>query len=189
MREQCCGKERSTADVPVTPSGTLTVPPMKDVLTFGSGACDARISSLSPCDNPALGEPARCEVYEAEPCGSRSFGYRSATFACVDSVWTRISRAPAECGVEHADPTVEGCSLQLFRTRPSEASKTDACDLVMRCGRVQTVVTCDGKNDGSGQSTCQCSRNGTTVELSSNEYAGEAPTSCLAAAEACVRPR
>lgn len=189
MRERCCGKERSTADVPVGPSGTPSVPPMNDVLTFGADSCNTRISSLSPCDNPAEGEPARCEVYEAEPCGSHSLGYRSSTFACVDSIWTRISRAPAECGVNHEDPTVAGCSVQLFRTRPSEASKTDACDLVMRCGRVQTVVTCDGKNDGSSQSTCQCTRNGTAVELSSNVYPGEAPTSCLAAAELCTRPR
>lgn len=185
-REQCCGKERSTADIPVSPGGSLSVPPIPDIVTFGPDRCDEHVSSLTACENPSAGERGRCELYEAEPCGARSFGYRSTRFECVNSLWTRVSKAPAECGVQGRDPDVAGCNLQLFRTRPSELSKTDACDLVMRCGRVQTVVTCDGENDGTGSSLCECTRNGTAVQLASNVFAGEAPQSCLAAAQQCV---
>jgi predicted esterase len=185
-REQCCGKERTTADIPVSPAGTLSVPPMKDIMTFGPDRCDERVSALTQCANASESIPARCELYEAEPCGSRSFGYRATSFECVNSVWTRVSKSPAECGVERRDPVVAGCNLQLFRTRPSAQSKTDACDLVMRCGRVQTVVTCDGENDGTGSSLCECTRNGVAVQLPQSVYAGEAPQSCVAAAQQCV---
>lgn len=185
-REQCCGKERSTADVPVGTGGKLSVPPMPDIVAFGPDTCDEHVSSMSRCQSDAPGKATRCEVYEAEPCATRSMGYRSSSFECVDSAWTRVAKAPAECGVAGKDPEVAGCNVQLFRTRPSDASKTDACDLVLRCGRAQTVVTCDGENDGTGTSLCQCSRNGADVPLPQNVYPGEAPQSCVAAAQQCV---
>lgn len=185
-REQCCGKERTTADVPVGSNGTLSVSPIKDIVTFGPESCTERVSALSPCANPTEGNNARCELYEAEPCGNRSFGYRSTSFECVNSVWTRVSKAPAECGVQRRDPEVGGCNVQLFRTRPSEHSKTDACDLVLRCSRVQTVVTCDGENDGTATSLCECTRGGTSVTLPQSVYSGESPQSCIAAAQQCL---
>lgn len=185
-REHCCGKERTTADIPVSPQGTLTVPAVNDILTFGPAACDEHISGLTHCTPPAANEPKRCEVYEAEPCARRSIGYRSSSFECVGGAWTRVAKLPAECGIEGRDPELAGCNVQLLRTRPSALSRTDACELVLRCGGVQSVVTCDGNNDGTEASSCQCVRKGTPVPLPQSVYAGEAPQSCLAAAQHCV---
>lgn len=185
-RDQCCGKERTTADIPVSPQGTLTVPAVNDILTFGPAGCDENISGLTRCTSPLANEPKRCEVYEAEPCARRSIGYRASSFECVGGAWARMSKSPAECGIAGRDPELAGCNVQLLRTRPSDQSKTDACDLVMRCGSAQTVVTCDGNNDGTGGSSCQCTRKGTSVALPQSLYAGEAPQSCIAAAQQCL---
>lgn len=185
-REQCCGKERSTADIPVGAGAKLSVPPVPDILTFGPATCDEHVSGMSRCENTAGASSGTCQVYEAEPCASRSMGYRSSTFECVNSVWTRVAKAPAECGVSGRDPEVPGCRVQLFRTRPSEHSKTDGCDLVMRCGQVQTVVSCDANNDGTRTSHCECSRDGIAGPLPQNVYPGEAPDTCIAAAAHCV---
>lgn len=185
-REQCCGAELTAAAVPVGPGGKLSVPPMPDILTFGPDSCNEQISAMTSCQAEDHAKALRCEVYEAEPCAARSIGYRSSSLECVNSVWTRVRKAPAECGVAGRDPEVAGCAVQLFRTRPSELSKTDACELVARCGGQQVVVACDGENDGSGASLCECTRNAAPVPLPQSVYSGEAPQSCLAAAQHCV---
>jgi predicted esterase len=184
-REHCCGKERTTADIPTSPNVELSVPPAPDTVTFGPDTCDEHISAFTRCQNPP-GSTARCAVYEAEPCDRRSVGYRSLTFECVNSVWTQVAKSPAECGVQRRDPKISGCNLQLLRTHPSELSKTDRCDLVVRCNGIQSVVACDGENDGTDTSLCECTRNGAPVTLPQSLYPGEAPQSCITAAQQCV---
>lgn len=183
-REQCCGKERTVADIPVGKDGTLTVPAIADTVTFGPETCDEHISAFTRCPAPTDGTTAQCMVYEAEPCGRRSFGYRSSTFECKNSVWTQVAKDKAECGVQHSDPKVTGCKLQLFRTRPSAASKTAHCDLVARCDGVETVVTCNGNDDDT--SVCECKRDGEVQTLPQNTFAGHAPEACVVAALHCA---
>jgi hypothetical protein len=125
-------------------------------------------------------------LYELEPCGQHSSGYRSTTYQCVSDHWTAVGRHKAECGVQGRDPEVAGCTLQTFRTKPTTLSPVDGCDLVLRCGKSDVVVGCDGENDGTSTSLCDCSRDGVSVRLPQSLYAGEAPASCVAAAQHCA---
>jgi hypothetical protein len=78
------------------------------------------------------------------------------------------------------------CTGGPLKITSSPLSPTDGCDATFYCPGARTVlVRCDGENDGTGTSLCDCEENGRRASVSGT-VPGEAPDSCLAAAERCL---
>jgi len=70
-----------------------------------------------------------------------------------------------------------------------DVSLTDGCKLGLRCDGRDLWVECDGENDGTNTSLCECWRDGQQQRISGSPYAGEGPDACFAAAAACSKRR
>lgn len=89
-----------------------------------------------------------------------------------------------EVGGETAAPS--SCTVSSLETIPTKESRNDQCRGTFFCPGARTVlVTCDGENDGTNTSLCDCEERGKRASLSST-VPGEAPDSCLAAADRCL---
>lgn len=88
--------------------------------------------------------------------------------------------APAEA----APPS--SCTVSSLETVPTKESRNDQCRGTFFCPGARTVlVTCDGENDGTNTSLCDCEERGKRASLGGT-VPGEAPDSCLAAADRCL---
>jgi hypothetical protein len=78
------------------------------------------------------------------------------------------------------------CELRTTELTASELSRTDACRASFSCddGR-QVSVSCDGENDGTHTSLCECQLGKLTVSLP-KPIRGEAPFACERALEPCL---
>ncbi len=89
----------------------------------------------------------------------------------------RSGDAPAPAG---------SCTGGPLEITPSEKSATDRCDATFYCPGARTIlVTCDGENDGTGTSLCDCEERGKRASVNGT-VPGEAPDSCIAAAGRCL---
>jgi hypothetical protein len=87
-------------------------------------------------------------------------------------------------------PDLADCELEQMTLQPSEKSAMDGCDLRLRCGNTRVKAGCDGENDGTSTSLCDCERDGVPdQQVMKDLYRGEAPDSCFAAAVDCRTPR
>ena len=79
------------------------------------------------------------------------------------------------------------CELKTAELKASELSPADACRASFSCddGR-QVSVSCDGENDGTNTSLCECQLGDRTVSLR-KAIRGEAPHSCELALEPCLK--
>jgi hypothetical protein len=86
-----------------------------------------------------------------------------------------------------SSPTPTGaCTGGPLKVTRSELSPRDRCDATFYCPGARTIlVTCDGENDGTGTSLCDCEENGRRASVG-GAVPGEAPDSCLAAANPCL---
>jgi hypothetical protein len=83
-----------------------------------------------------------------------------------------------------------GCEIEQATIQPSELSARDGCVLRLRCGNTAVQTHCDGENDGTNTSLCECERNGVRdAHVLKDLYPGEGPEACLAAAVDCKTPR
>jgi hypothetical protein len=80
------------------------------------------------------------------------------------------------------------CRIDYATIKPSELSSIDGCKLELTCGNEKLVTECDGENDGTNTSLCDCKINGKEARHVSNPVRGEAPEACLRAAEKCLSP-
>jgi hypothetical protein len=87
-----------------------------------------------------------------------------------------------------ADAAPDGsCTEGSVVVKPSPESRTDGCNATFYCPGARTIlVTCDGENDGTGTSLCDCEERGQRASVNGT-VPGEAPDSCRAAAERCLR--
>jgi hypothetical protein len=65
-------------------------------------------------------------------------------------------------------------------------SSHDVCHATFYCPGARTVlVVCDGENDGTNTSLCECEERGKRASFST-PIPGEGPDSCLAAGDRCL---
>jgi hypothetical protein len=110
---------------------------------------------------------------------------------CVEGRWT-VKRFEADCSLcpLALTPTLAGCELEHASLKASELSARDGCALSLGCGSTKVEVTCDGENDDTNTSLCDCYRDGVPDKHALKDlYEGEAPDSCLAAAVQCRTSR
>jgi hypothetical protein len=86
-----------------------------------------------------------------------------------------------------SEPVPSGtCTVSSLETVPTKESRNDQCRGTFFCPGARTVlVTCDGENDGTNTSLCSCEERGKRASVSGT-VPGEAPDSCLAAADRCL---
>jgi hypothetical protein len=86
-----------------------------------------------------------------------------------------------------AEPAAPGsCTVGKLETIPTELSRTDHCRGTFYCPGARTIlVGCDGENDGTNTSLCECEERGKRASPS-KPVPGEAPDSCIAAADLCL---
>jgi hypothetical protein len=78
------------------------------------------------------------------------------------------------------------CTVSSLETMATRESRNDQCRGTFFCPGARTVlVTCDGENDGTNTSLCDCEERGKRASVSGT-VPGEAPESCLAAADRCL---
>jgi hypothetical protein len=77
------------------------------------------------------------------------------------------------------------CQRESIKVFPSELSQTDRCVAVHACeSGVTLTVDCDGENDGTNTSLCNCIVDGKN-RSPDHVITGEAPESCHAALPIC----
>jgi hypothetical protein len=133
------------------------------------------------------------EVRAGQPveCSPTCSGHWTEIRRCIGGRWN-IKRFEADCSLcpSALTPDLAGCALEHTRLKASEQSVRDGCTLSLNCGSTEVDVTCDGENDDTNTSLCDCTRDGVRDEHAlKNLYQGEAPDSCLAAAVHCRAPR
>lgn len=126
-------------------------------------------------------------------CRSRSF----VVTRCVGSRREEaVLQAPCECGPAALSPELSGCRLEQLSLMPLQfippsadfVNRVDGCKLELACSPGRLTVTCDGEQDGTDTSLCECYRNGQTVRLpKSDPWAGEGAHTCHAAAALCLQ--
>jgi hypothetical protein len=89
-----------------------------------------------------------------------------------------------------SEPVPSGaCTVSSLETTPTKESRNDQCRGTFFCPGARTIqVTCDGENDGTKTSLCSCEERGKRASVSGT-VPGEAPDSCLAAADRCLTAR
>ena len=110
---------------------------------------------------------------------------------CVAGGWNE-ERLEADCAPCPTAITTSlvGCELEHTTLKPSELSARDGCVLRLHCGSTEVQTECDGENDGTNTSLCECERDGVRdAHVLKDPYQGEGPESCLAAAVHCKAPR
>jgi membrane-bound inhibitor of C-type lysozyme len=81
---------------------------------------------------------------------------------------------------------VSQCAMLGVEIAP-DITDTDQCTIRFMCSTsTRLEVKCDGENDGTFTSLCECFIDGTHVALE-GVFAGEAPDSCLAATSKCLQ--
>jgi hypothetical protein len=86
---------------------------------------------------------------------------------------------------EAAVPT-GNCTVGELTVSATDQSAHDVCRANFHCPGARTVlVTCDGENDGTTTSLCECEERGKRASVSGT-VPGEGPDSCLAAGDRCL---
>jgi hypothetical protein len=124
-------------------------------------------------------------------CNATCTARGTETARCVGGRW-EVNRIDADCSLcpTALAPELVGCALEHIRVSASQLSARDGCAMRLRCGTTKVETWCDGENDGTGTSLCECARDGVRDDHRlQNPYQGEAPDACLAAAVRCKTPR
>lgn len=140
------------------------------------------------------------ESWKSGPTIDCSSQCRSRSFVVTRCVGSRLEeavlQAPCECGPAALSPELSGCRLeqlsliplQFIPPRPAFVNHVDGCKLELACQPGKLTVACDGEQDGTGTSLCECYRDGQTVRLPKNDpWAGEGAHTCHAAAALCLQ--
>ena len=123
-------------------------------------------------------------------CNPKCTAHTTVVRRCVAGRWNE-ERIDADCAPCPTAITtaLAGCELEHTTLKPSELSARDGCELRLRCGKTAVRTECDGENDGTNTSLCDCERDGVRDQhVLKDLYQGEGPDSCLAAAVHCKAP-
>ena len=140
------------------------------------------------------------ESWRSGPTIACSSQCRSRSFVVTRCVGSRreeaVLQAPCECGPAVLSAELSECRLeqlsliplQFIPPGPAFANHVDGCKLELACRPGKLTVTCDGEQDGTGTSLCECYRDGQTVRLPrSDPWVGEGAHTCHAAAALCLQ--
>jgi hypothetical protein len=180
----CMGHSGALVPAPCgAPSGSAGAPEYGGVVPECDGDQSWRPSETTACN---------------DHCRAQSF---TAT-RCIESRHEEVLvRAPCECGPATLSPALSSCQLgqlslvplQEFpratepRSRES-VSPVDGCKLELTCQVGKLTVTCDGEQDGTGTSLCDCYLDGQTLRLpESDPWPGEGAQTCHNAAPLCLQ--
>lgn len=151
-------------------------------------AADARVSSDGCLECVCRDRRWACTAICAPPAGGSggsggssgagkgaTSGGGKAGHGTGGAVWTGMPPPDLVCDVEEVTVT------------PSELSPTDGCEATYTCSEGVLVVSCDGENDGTGTSLCDCDADGEFFYPYGELFEGEGPDSCFNALSSCVR--
>ena len=135
------------------------------------------------------GETTACNSH----CRSDSF----IVTRCVESrrEETRL-RAPCECGPATLSPALSSCHfdqltlvpLQVIPRASEPVNQVDGCKLELTCHAGKLSINCDGEQDGTGTSLCDCYLDGRPLRLPKRDpWAGEGANTCHSAAALCLQ--
>jgi hypothetical protein len=140
------------------------------------------------------------ESWRAGPTAVCNSQCRARSFVVTRCVESRredaLLQAPCECGPSALSPELSGCRLEQLSLVPLQVmprsaefvNRVDGCQLELACQPGKLTVTCDGEEDGTGTSLCECYRDGQTVRLPRSEpWPGEGAETCHAAAALCLQ--
>ncbi|MDF3071084.1 MAG: hypothetical protein K0R38_6685 [Polyangiaceae bacterium] len=139
------------------------------------------------------------ESWRPGPTLACSSQCRSQSFVVTRCVGPRreeaVLQAPCECGPAALSPKLSGCRLQQLSLMPLQfvppqrafENRVDGCKLELACQPGKLTITCDGEQDGTGTSLCECYRDGQTVRLPRTDpWPGDGAHTCHAAAALCL---
>jgi hypothetical protein len=129
--------------------------------------------------------------YTPVQCSPTCTAHATDIIRCVDN-HTTVEHVEADCRPcpSAVPPAIADCTFEQMTLRPGEQSPLDMCRVQLRCGSMAVLTWCDGENDGTGTSLCECARDGVRDEhVLKNPYQGEGPGPCFAAAAHCRSPR
>lgn len=154
--------------------------------TTGSSSCPPPDGATCP-----VGKNERCEVHERVTCQPDCHGYRTQLYSCENGSWGQrgTREAPCRCGPQKRPAQLAGCSVRYVSVNASEHSQTDGCTAALSCTGGDLWVECDGENDGTNTSLCECWRDRQEHNLGGNPFPGEGPDACFAAAAECTKTR
>jgi hypothetical protein len=171
------------------------------------GPCLAVASGrTSPATEPAAWRPpksAACEggdLWNAGPASSCNDVCQAESIVvsrCIDFRRTElVLQAPCECGPARLGAELSGCRWGQMSVVPREAIPAstpatvpaDGCKLSLECAPGKLSVVCDGEEDGTGTSLCDCYLDGRPLPLPKPKvWPGEGANTCHAAAAACLK--
>jgi hypothetical protein len=157
------------------------LPPDAGAGDSGSEGFEAPSRLPGTADNVIRAERSRFRSALPEP-GADSEG--------ADGPAARPWRAPetvaAQRDLLHGGLGAPQCSMLGVEITP-DLTPTDQCTIPFRCDAgMRLEVKCDGENDGTFTSLCECYIDGKRVGLD-GLFAGEAPDSCHSAVSQCLR--
>lgn len=182
---------------PATPGGAEAAPEKEVVLgsdgqpigvaervryTTGPGSCPPTDGETCP-----IGKNERCEVHERVTCQPECRGYRTQRYTCENGSWglRETLEAPCRCGPLKPSAALESCDVRYVSVNASSLSPTDGCTVGLSCAGHQLWVECDGENDGTNTSLCECWRDRYEANIG-GPFPGEGPDACFAAAADCI---
>lgn len=168
----------------------VTGQPSPEQFKRGSDSCpSAETAEMTDCNSLLESEePETCETHRRVTCEPGCHGYQTRRYLCEQGKWRLRDKHEPACRCAPKQPVVEldGCSTNYVSVTP-DVSLTDGCSLGVRCDGIDLWIECDGENDGTNTSLCECWGQGQPQRISGRPYPGEGPDACFAAAVACLK--
>jgi len=178
----CAGRNRNEPEATFRPA----------TVESSESASSPRLDGVVPeCfgDSWRAGETTACNSY----CRSQSF----IVTRCIESHREEMTvRAPCECGPAGLSAELASCHFDQLSLVPRQVippqgelvNPVDGCQLELTCDAGKLTVSCDGEEDGTGTSLCDCYLDGQRVHrFNSAPWPGEGAHTCHAAAALCLR--
>jgi hypothetical protein len=170
--------------------------------TVATAPCGPASTETEPAPRPQP-RSAACEggdLWKPGPttsCNSFCLAESVIVSRCIESQRKElVLQAPCECGPANLSAELSGCRWGQMSVVPREAIHgsshaavhVDGCKLNLECAPGKLSVVCDGEEDGTGTSLCDCYFNGKPLPLPGTDvWPGEGPGTCHAAAPACLQ--
>lgn len=162
---------------------------------IGEGGPSRDTSGESPCPPPTgeacqTGKQKSCQVHERVSCRTDCDGYRSQHYVCENGSWSlhETREAACECVPKKLPAELAACTARYVSVSPSELSPSDGCTLGLTCAGREFWLECDGENDGTNTSLCQCWRDRQEQRIG-DLFPGDGPDACFSAAAECFNAR
>jgi hypothetical protein len=184
-----CGRPPAPQDQAATkpsaePAPNQTAPDAREAV-----APVAPLDCLSLDEAWSAGKPTLCSA----TCRTETFHVSR----CVPPRRTEhVVRAACACGPAVLGSELAGCRFDQIGLVPLEqvpaiadaVSPVDGCMLELSCGPGKLSIRCDGEEDGTGTSLCECSLSGQPLRLPrSGVWPGVGAETCHDAAALCLR--